>query len=444
MQDCIHPCSGACAAVPVCNSARPRKLRPLWHGATLSTQLHMRLRVTGHATQHAGAIFSGTRRSLLTVLISLFQRAAKKEKRKKNGRKEKNEEERKGAAVSRAMLGSGNFLDGYEVGSKRPRMMDSNPYFAVSSSSSYPSSYGSGYGSRESSYGVGLSGYGSNVGGGNIYSFPVVRLRGLPFNCTDLDIYRFFTGLDVVDCLLTNKNGRFSGEAFVVFTSPMQAEFALQRDRQNMGRRYVEVFQCKKQDYYHAIANEVTEYRHVSPPPAKKPHDDKDQMEYTEILKLRGLPFSATKSDIIEFFGGFELSEDNVHIALRADGKATGEAYVEFSSAEEAKKAMNKDKMMIGSRYVELFPSTPEEARRAESRSRQSSRFSKSIVRSEEIDRSINPKKLGDVFSLFGPERIRPNTCVKEMTVAGSGRRILQSPEKIRGPGEDRGKPSDV
>uniref|UniRef100_A0A1D1Z8X1 Heterogeneous nuclear ribonucleoprotein F n=2 Tax=Anthurium amnicola TaxID=1678845 RepID=A0A1D1Z8X1_9ARAE len=275
-----------------------------------------------------------------------------------------------------SMLGSGSFLDGYEVGSKRPRMMDSNPYFAVSDSTGYHSSYGGSYGGRESSYGVGLGSYGGGGGGsggsgGNIFFFPVVRLRGLPFNCTDLDIYRFFTGLDVVDCLLTNKNGRFSGEAFVVFASPMQAEFALQRDRQNMGRRYVEVFRCKKQDYYHAISAEVNEYNLSSPPPVKRSHDDKDQMEYTEILKLRGLPFSATKSDIIEFFGEFELNEDNLHIALRPDGKATGEAYVEFSSAEEAKKAMNKDKMTIGSRYVELFPSTPEEARRAESRSRQ-------------------------------------------------------------------------
>ncbi|XP_034683855.1 heterogeneous nuclear ribonucleoprotein F isoform X2 [Vitis riparia] len=158
----------------------------------------------------------------------------------------------------------------------------------------------------------------------------------------------------------------------------MQADFALQRDRQNMGRRYVEVFRCKKQDYYHAVASEVN-YEgiydndfHGSPPPSRsKRFSDKDQMEHTEILKLRGLPFSVKKSQILEFFGDFELGDDKVHIACRPDGKATGEAYVEFASAEEAKKAMGKDKMTIGSRYVELFPSTPDEARRAESRSRQ-------------------------------------------------------------------------
>ncbi|XP_014505778.1 heterogeneous nuclear ribonucleoprotein H isoform X1 [Vigna radiata var. radiata] len=258
-----------------------------------------------------------------------------------------------------AMLGSGGVSDGYEVGSKRQRMMESNPYFAVSS-------------------GTGNLPYGY-AGGFQPPPFPVVRLRGLPFNCTDIDILKFFAGLTIVDVLLVNKSGRFSGEAFVVFAGAMQVEFALQRDRQNMGRRYVEVFRCKKQDYYNAVAAEINyegiydnDYHGSSPPPSRsKRFSDKDQMEYTEILKMRGLPFLVTKSQIVEFFKDYNLIEDRVHIACRPDGKATGEAYVEFVSAEEAKRAMSKDKMTIGSRYVELFPSTPDEARRAESRSRQ-------------------------------------------------------------------------
>ncbi|KAL9327198.1 hypothetical protein ACSQ67_007843 [Phaseolus vulgaris] len=256
-------------------------------------------------------------------------------------------------------VGKRGVSDGYEVGSKRQRMMESNPYFAVSS-------------------GTGSLPYGY-AGGFQPPPFPVVRLRGLPFNCTDIDILKFFAGLTIVDVLLVNKSGRFSGEAFVVFAGAMQVEFALQRDRQNMGRRYVEVFRCKKQDYYNAVAAEINyegiydnDYHGSSPPPSRsKRFSDKDQMEYTEILKMRGLPFQVTKSQIVEFFKDFNLIEDRVHIACRPDGKATGEAYVEFVSAEEAKRAMSKDKMTIGSRYVELFPSTPDEARRAESRSRQ-------------------------------------------------------------------------
>lgn len=236
--------------------------------------------------------------------------------------------------------------------------MESNPYFAVNSSSGSYQQYG--YGRRYQPS-----------------SFPVVRLRGLPFNCTDVDIFKFFAGLDIVDVFLVNKDGRFSGEAFVVFAGHMQADLALQRDRQNIGRRYVEVFRCKKQDYYNAIASEVTEgaygsveYRGSPPPTRRKRSPDKDKMEYTEILKMRGLPYSVTKSEIRNFFEDFDVTEDKIQIAYRPDGKAKGEAYVEFDSAEVARSAMCKDKMLIGSRYVELFPSTPYEARQAASKAR--------------------------------------------------------------------------
>ncbi|KAK6793388.1 hypothetical protein RDI58_006841 [Solanum bulbocastanum] len=258
-----------------------------------------------------------------------------------------------------AMLGSGGVSDGYEIGSKRPRMMESNPYFAVSSGAS----------SYHQPYGYGSSRFRSS-------GFPVVRLRGLPFNCTEIDIYKFFAGLDILDSFLVNKDGRFIGEAFVVFAGHMQVDYALQRDRQNMGRRYVEVFTCKKEEYYQAVAAEVKEggkdYEYRSPPPSRpKRSVNKDDMEYSEILKLRGLPYSVRKTDIGRFFGEeFNVNPDKVHIAYRSDGKATGEAYVEFASTEEAKKAMCKDNMKIGSRYIELFPSHPDEARRAESRSR--------------------------------------------------------------------------
>ncbi|XP_076887768.1 uncharacterized protein LOC143538010 [Bidens hawaiensis] len=205
--------------------------------------------------------------------------------------------------------------------------------------------------------------------------FPIVRLRGLPFTCTDGDIFKFFTGLEIVDVLMVNKTGRFSGEAFFVFSRPVQADIAVQKDRHNMGRRYVEVFKCNKHDYYNAVAAEsgydIGHYDNSPPRSRSKKVRDKDRTEYTEILKLRGLPFTVTKADIAQFFKDFHVAEDKVHIACRPDGKVTGEAYVAFESAEVAKQAMCKDRMTIGTRYVELFPSTPDEARRAESSSRQ-------------------------------------------------------------------------
>lgn len=252
--------------------------------------------------------------------------------------------------------------DGYDLGSKRQRMLDDDPYYGTSSA-------------LRSAYG-----YGSSMGyGGQSRSFPVVRLRGLPFDCRESDVYEFFAGLDLVDVLLVHKRGRFTGEAYVVLGAPMQVDFALQRNRQNMGRRYIEVFRCKKQEYYHAVAAEVhdSKSRHDDEPPAKaapppaKAGSEKDDIEHTGVLRLRGLPFSVAKRDIIEFFGNSALEDENIHIVTHLDGRATGEAFVEFSGPEESKAAMKKDKMTLGSRYVELFPSSREEATRAAARSRQ-------------------------------------------------------------------------
>ncbi|XP_061957986.1 uncharacterized protein LOC133679411 [Populus nigra] len=248
------------------------------------------------------------------------------------------------------------YPDGREMGAKRQRIADKGPSF-------YANSPGS-----SSMYNAPPNGYASQPP-----HFPVVRLRGLPFDCTETDVAEFFHGLDIVDVLFVHKGGKFSGEAFCVLGYPLQVDFALQKNRQNMGRRYVEVFRSKRQDYYKTIANEVSESR-GSPrrniPRAKSYDEGKDSAEHTGVLRLRGLPFSASKDDIMEFFKDFVLSDDSIHITMNSEGRPTGEAFVEFANAEDSKAAMAKDRMTLGSRYIELFPSSVEESDEAVSRGR--------------------------------------------------------------------------
>ncbi|KAL0418506.1 UNVERIFIED_CONTAM: Heterogeneous nuclear ribonucleoprotein H3 [Sesamum radiatum] len=101
-----------------------------------------------------------------------------------------------------------------------------------------------------------------------------------------------------------------------------------------------------------------------------KSFEGKDATEPTTVLRMRGLPFSAGKDDIIDFFKNFTLSEESIHITYNFEGRPTGEAFVEFASAEDAKEALAKDRMTLGSRYIELFASSPEELNEAASRGR--------------------------------------------------------------------------
>lgn len=68
---------------------------------------------------------------------------------------------------------------------------------------------------------------------------------------------------------------------------------------------------------------------------------------------MRGLPYNATMSDISAFFSGFDIIPNGIHLVTGRDGRASGEAYTEFSSesqAESAVKAKHREK--IGTRLA--------------------------------------------------------------------------------------------
>ena len=49
-----------------------------------------------------------------------------------------------------------------------------------------------------------------------------------------------------------------------------------------------------------------------------------------------------------------------------ADGRATGQAFVEFANTEDAETAKEqRNRQMMGNRYIEIFPSDRDEASRA-------------------------------------------------------------------------------
>ncbi|XP_057509318.1 uncharacterized protein LOC130791968 isoform X1 [Actinidia eriantha] len=260
--------------------------------------------------------------------------------------------------------GYGDIGYGRKMGLKRQRLMDQDPpYSNIGQQPPFPVVHGCEMGlkrQRLMDKGPPLSYIGQQP------PFPVVRLRGLPFDCSEADIVEFFHGLDIVDVLLVRKNDKFTGKAFCVLAYPLQVDFALQRNKQNIGRRYVEISRSKRQTYYKAIANEVSDSQGCAPHRSASRAKSSD----TWVLLLKGLPFSAGKDDIMDFFNGFVLSENLIHITATSEGKPTGEAFVEFASEEDSKAAMERDGMTLGNRYIELFPSSHEDLNATVSRGR--------------------------------------------------------------------------
>merc|ERR1711988_255136 len=92
--------------------------------------------------------------------------------------------------------------------------------------------------------GMGMGGgMGMGMGGGHSGPF-TVHMRGLPFRVTETEIAEWFSSVaDPVDVFIHyNVEGKPSGKADVSFGSDAEAKRAMQKDKQNMQHRYIELF----------------------------------------------------------------------------------------------------------------------------------------------------------------------------------------------------------
>ena len=80
---------------------------------------------------------------------------------------------------------------------------------------------------------------------------------------------------------------------------------------------------------------------------------DDDSNHY--VVRCRGLPWSTTVDEIVNFFGDVKLMDgkDSVHMTLTREGRPSGEAYIELASEEDLEQALAKDRQNMGKRYIE-------------------------------------------------------------------------------------------
>ncbi|XP_020555177.1 heterogeneous nuclear ribonucleoprotein H isoform X2 [Oryzias latipes] len=164
----------------------------------------------------------------------------------------------------------------------------------------------------------------------------VVRIRGLPWSCTQEEVASFFS------------EGRPSGEAFLELKTAEDFKNALAKDRKYMGHRYIEVFKSNRSEMDWVLKrNGPADYDSCS----------------GCMLRLRGLPFGCSKEEIVQFFSGLRIVPNGITLPVDYQGRSTGEAFVQFASKEIAEKALGKHKERIGHRYIEIFKSSRNEIR---------------------------------------------------------------------------------
>jgi len=180
----------------------------------------------------------------------------------------------------------------------------------------------------------------------------VLRLRGLPWQTNLTELKEFFKGIELTEAkILYWPDGRATGEALAEFMNEEELEKGLLKNKENIGTRYIEVFKATGEEMDRALGVGGTE-------------GIKDIKN--KVLRMRGLPYSATEKDVLQFFEEGNLTPARVHILTdKGTGRASGVALVEFENEDEIVAALDLNRNEIGDRYIELFRGSMEELRGA-------------------------------------------------------------------------------
>lgn len=230
----------------------------------------------------------------------------------------------------------------------------------------------------------------------------VVRLRGLPWQITEEDIIGFFSELVIVPggiYFFRDSSGRPMGEGFVRFETKRDYEEAIKRHKNFIGKRYIEVFSSSMDEWNKSGVNQAnlrgstssgsTTMNSGTPISTHSPlsgsrndrnghfHSPNNNLSISGdggtgggfVVRMRGLPYSVSIDDILNFFRGIDLGEDQIFLLTNHSGQITGDGYVNFSSAKQAERAMSLHNSRIGRRYIELFSSDGKELKNVLSRS---------------------------------------------------------------------------
>jgi len=249
----------------------------------------------------------------------------------------------------------------------------------------------------------------------------VVKLRGLPYDAGKMQIADFFKGLEIEHngiLLVTDFQGRPSGEAYVQFTNVGDGKKALLKNKENIGHRYIEVFNSSMDEANRSQQQMSFGPMRGGPGPMRGgpmggmrpgPYDRRGGMggyggpmggppmggmgggrggrNFSDdfggfggfgggpmggmgmgggggggrgmgasvfTVHMRGLPFRVTEHDICEWFSSVADPVD-VFIHFNDDGRPSGKADVSFATDSDARRAMQKDKQNMQHRYIELF-----------------------------------------------------------------------------------------
>ncbi|KAK7830875.1 hypothetical protein U0070_018419 [Myodes glareolus] len=121
------------------------------------------------------------------------------------------------------------------------------------------------------------------------------------------------------------------------------------------------------------------------------------------LIRAQGLPWSCTVEDVLNFFSDCRIrnSENGIHFLLNRDGKRRGDALIEMESEQDVQKALEKHRMYMGQRYVEVYEINNEDvdALMKNLQVKSSPVVNDGVVRLRGLPYSCNEKDIVDFFA---------------------------------------------
>jgi len=142
------------------------------------------------------------------------------------------------------------------------------------------------------------------------------------------------------------------------------------------------------------------------------------------VVRLRGLPWSAREREISDFFVDEKVRE--IQIVYLTDGRASGEALVEFDDAASFQSAFLKNRDHIGHRYIEIFKSTAMEMDTSAGRARRPPARpprSQHVIRMRGLPYTATEE---DVFNFFGVTKPTGTHLIKDDLGRPSGEGFVE------------------
>ncbi|XP_041845204.1 RNA binding motif protein 12Bb [Melanotaenia boesemani] len=187
-----------------------------------------------------------------------------------------------------------------------------------------------------------------------------VMLDNLSFAAEKRDIKQLFHNAKLENdqiLHLIDKNGKRMRSAFVLFKSLHDYREALSQRERLFFNRQVYIRPISRENMISLLESQSSIDEPPGNPkrsPERPPSYPRDDFNSEKLcVFVRNLPFDVRKVEIIDFFHGFDITEDKVWVLHDHKGAGVGQALVLFGSEEEAMGALSLNgRRFLGSEVV--------------------------------------------------------------------------------------------